>query len=83
MGKEKYMSFYEYMTHYPFKEPDRRVLAAEIRRVGKQSKMIRDIDSFVDLMSCTYLLTDLQAIEAITASLWYEYCAFVGRPMDD
>lgn len=79
MRRTKPMSFYEYMLRYPFKEPERVSLAREFRKFGKTSQRLREIDSMIDLMSITDILMDPEAMEAVSPSLWIEYCLHSGR----
>ena len=83
MEKKQYITFYEYITHYPYKDPGCLALSADFRKLGRYHRELRDIDSLFDLMMSVTVLTDIQAIDAVTASLWCEYCAFVGRPISE
>lgn len=77
------MTFYEYMMHFYLKDPDRYALAYNMRKLAPRHKELKEIDSLSDMMMATSILTDPDAREAVTGSLWCEYCAVTGHPIDD
>ena len=81
MGK-KIITFYEYMMHYPHQIPDRLALAAAMSRLAPHHEEIKKIDSLMDLMAAGRLLAPGKEADAVSGSLWYEYCAVSGHPMD-
>lgn len=80
MGKQS-MSFYEYMVNCPHRLPEQRVLAYEMRELAKWHKEIKEIDSMIDMFRASQLLHSDMAYDAVTGSLWCEYCAVSGRDM--
>lgn len=81
MKKKRIVSFYQYMMHYPYKDPGRRALAANIKELAPQHPELKEIDSLADLMIYTAVLTDYEAREAVTGGLWCEYCTVTGHPL--
>ena len=79
--EKKRPSFYEYMLAYPHKDPFRVSLAANLRKLAPRNERVKKIDSLADLMSIVTILTDPDAVYAISGSLWCEYCTVVGRPI--
>ena len=82
MGK-RFMSFYKFMLRYPHQLPDRIALAAELKRLAPDHKEVKEIDSMMDMMLIARILKDEQAINAVSGSLWCEYCAACGRPLEE
>ena len=80
MGK-KIVSFYDYMMIYPHKIPGRLALAAEMRRLSRRHKEVKEIDCIVDMMAMVHLLKDQTAADAVSGNLWCEYCAASGHAM--
>ena len=81
MGKKKIMTFYEYMMHFYLRDPDRYALAYNMHILAPKHDELKRIDSLTDLMLASSLLTDKDAKNAVTGSLWCEYCAVTGHPM--
>lgn len=85
MGKlgKKIMTFYDFMMRFYLKDPDRYALAYNMRLLAPRHKELKQIDSLSDLMMSAGILTDPDAKAAVTGSLWCEYCAISGHPIDD
>lgn len=81
MGKKGPISFYQFMIHYPHDDPDRLALAANMRELAPKHKELKEIDSLVDLMVASRMLTSNKAKRAVTGSLWCEYCTMTGHPI--
>ena len=81
MGKKKVMSFYDFMMHFYLKDPDRYALAHNMKQLAPRHQELKQIDSLTDLMLASSILTDPDAREAVTGSLWCEYCVRAGRPL--
>ena len=83
MGKaKKIMSFYDFMMHFYLKDPDRYALAYNMKKLAPRHPQLKGIDSLADLMLSASILTDPDARKAVTGSLWCEYCAVSGHPID-
>ena len=82
MGKDKkVMSFYAFMQRFYLVDPDRYALAANLKKLAPRHPELKQIDSLTDLMLASSVLTDPDARQAVTGSLWCEYCCRVGRPL--
>lgn len=81
--EKKIMSFYDFMMHFYLKDPDRYALAYNMRKLAPRHQELKQIDSLSDLMISASILTDPDAKAAVTGSLWCEYCAISGHPIDD
>ena len=83
MGKKGTMSFYDYMQRFYLKDPDRYALAQNMKQLAPRHQELKQIDSLTDLMLASSILTDPDAREAVTGSLWCEYCVKTGRPITE
>ena len=83
MAKKKVMSFYDFMMGYYLRDPGRYALAYNLKALAPRHQELKEIDSLSDLMMAASILTDPDAREAVTGSLWCEYCAISGHPMTD
>lgn len=81
MAKRGEITFFEFMQHYPHTDPDRLALAANMQQLAPKHKDLEEIDSLVDLMIASKILTDNKAKRAVTGALWCEYCTISGHPM--
>ena len=81
MGK-RIITFYEYMMDYPHQIPARLALAHELGKLARHHEEVKKIDSLMDLMMVSRLIESGPAHDAASGSLWCEYCAVSGHPMD-
>ena len=72
----KVVSFVDWMMRFSDTADDRGELARELIRLGNDHPEVRKIDSFSDLICIiNRYAVSTKAFQAVTDSLWGEYCA--------
>ena len=77
------MTFYEWIQGDDQEGYERKVLAAHLKELAKRHTEAKKIDSFYDLVTVSTYMTEPDALRAVTDSLWFEYCAATGHPLEE